>query len=269
MVAGVIFGRRDSKLVRAVRLNQWVARGKNLEKEALDQAAYQTLQHNARFLYELYHYYQSLDAISRLVTLDEASQRLIRRPAFEKRGLIVISIHLGNFDLLLQWFTRNGLKLMGLTIPNPQGGSRLEMEMRKATTGMILLPTSVAAIRQAIRHLQQGGMVMTGIDRPIPDPPVQPRFFGHPAALPMHHIFLATKAQVPMVFVTNLLHADGKYHVVTSEYIEIEPHPDREIGALRNAEKVLSIAEGFIRAAPQQWVESLPVWPDLMDRVPA
>jgi KDO2-lipid IV(A) lauroyltransferase len=180
---------------------------------------------------------------------------------------MVVGIHTSNFDLVLQWLGQLGLKFLGLTIPNPQGGHRMEFEMRKRS-GVNLIPASIGGVRQALRHLQRGGVVLTGIDRPIPEPKAWPRFFGRPAALPVHHIFLATKAQVPvMIIATNRLD-DGKYHVLTSELIEMDACPNQEAEALHNAEKVLRVAEGFIRMAPQQWSISLPVWPNAMDQVP-
>jgi hypothetical protein len=70
-----------------------------------------------------------------------------------------------------------------------------------------------------------------------------------------------------MIMVTNL-QPDGKYHVLTSDFIEMDPHPDREVEALQNAEKVLRVADGFIRQTPQQWSISLPVWPETLDLAP-
>jgi KDO2-lipid IV(A) lauroyltransferase len=134
---------------------------------------------------------------------------------------------------------------------------------------MNLVPVSVGAFRQAIKYLQQGGMVVTGIDRPIPNPEVCPRFFGRPAALHMHHIFLATKARVPVILAAANLQEDGKYHVFASESIEMDPDRDAGRGTLRNAEKVLAAAEEFIRRCPQQWSVPLPVWPEVIDLVPA
>jgi lauroyl/myristoyl acyltransferase len=61
---------------------------------------------------------------------------------------------------------------------------------------------------------------------------------------------------------------DGKYHVMASEPIEMEQYPDHAIANLRNAEKVLRRAEDFIQMAPQQWNMFLPVWPDLLEKVP-
>jgi len=62
--------------------------------------------------------------------------------------------------------------------------------------------------------------------------------------------------------------ADRKYHVMASEPIEMENYSDNATGNLRNAEKVLRRAEDFIRLAPQQWNMFLPVWPDMLEKVP-
>lgn len=133
---------------------------------------------------------------------------------------------------------------------------------------MNLLPASVGALRQALQHLQRGGMVLTGIDRPIDRPRVCPHFFGRPAALPTHHIFLASKARVPLIVTATYLQEDEKYHVFASEPIELEEGLEPGIAIQRNAEKILRVAQRFIQKAPQQWVVPLPVWPQIMDQVP-
>ena len=264
--AGQISKRRDSQVVRAVRLNQWVVHGTKLESEALDVVVRENLRFWARCIFDLHHFALRPAALQRLIVLEPSFQRLIGRPEFDRRGLIIIGLHLSNFDLVLQWVCRQWLKPLVITIPDPRGGRRLEFEMRQRT-GIHLVPASVGALRQAIKHLGQGGLVVTGADRPVPRPEAQPRFFGYPAALPMHHIFLAARAQVPIVVGAVQLQQDGKYHVFASDCIEMDSSPDEKTGALRNAEKVLTIAEHFIRQAPLQWSVPLPVWPDMMDLV--
>ena len=270
-VAEQIARQRNSKLVQAVRANQWVVTGEVLRGEALDLVVRATFRHWARCIFDLYHYIENPEAAKQLIVLEPSFQEWARRPEFERRGgcrgLMIVGLHLSNFDLVLQWLGGQGMKPLALTIPDPRGGRRMEYEIRRRT-GMNLIPASVGAFRQAVRHLQQGGMVATGIDRPIPNPEVSPRFFGRPAALPVHHIFLATKAHVPIIIVVAHLQEDERYHVFASELIEMEPDPDREVGALRNAEKVLAIAEKFIRRYPQQWSVPLPVWSRVMDLIP-
>ena len=266
-IADWIATRRDSKVIQAVRTNQWVVHGANLEKEALDKVVLETLRNNARSLYELYHYLQSPKVLQRMIRLNSTARGLVQRPEFGDRGLVIVGLHLSNFDLVLQSMCRQGVKAMILTIPNPQGGRRIEFEMRKKL-GMNLVPTSMSALRQAIRYLEKGGIVLTGVDRPISDAKHCSRFFGHPAPLPTHHVYLASKARVPVVIMAAIQQADGKYHIINSEPIDMEDGTENEKGNLRNAEKVLGRAEDFIHLAPQQWNMPLPVWPEMLGKVP-
>jgi lauroyl/myristoyl acyltransferase len=180
---------------------------------------------------------------------------------------MLVSIHLSSFDSILLSMHHRGAKGLLLTIPNPQGGRRVEYEMR-SSTGMKILPASLNSFRQAVRHLKQGGLVVTAIDRSVPGVRLRPRFFGQPAQLSTHHIYLALKARVPVVVMAVIRQPDGKYKIVGSELMEIEQHTDHESTVLHNAERVLEKAESFIRQAPQQWNVPLPIWPELLGEVP-
>ena len=267
LMAEWIASRRQSRLVRGIRTNQWMIRGGDLDKESLDRAVHDNLKSIAHSLYSLYHYIHNPKAIHDMVDLDPVARSLVERPEFSDRGLMLVGLHLSNFDFVLQSMCMQGLKAFVLTIPDPQGGHRMEYEMRKRT-GMNLVPASVSAMRNAVKYLEQGGVVLTGMDRPVPDPKARPRFFGRASSLPTHHIYLAMKASVPVMVVAARLGADGRYHVRTSEPIEMESYSDHEkSGNVRNAERVLKEAERFLLQAPEQWNMSLPVWPDLMDSI--
>jgi lauroyl/myristoyl acyltransferase len=267
-LADQIARRRNSKVIQAVRANQWVANGETLERQALDQIVRETLRNSARSLFDLYHYSHDFEATRQRIIFDSSFQQVAKRSAFDDRGLMITGLHLSNFDLVLQWLCQDGIKPLVLTLPDPKGGRRVEYEIRKRI-GMNLLPASVGAFRQAFKHLQRGGMVLTGIDRPIENSEVRPRFFGHPAALPIHHIFLSMKARVPIIITVTYLQPDGKYHVFASDLIEMDPCSNTDEAILQNAEKVLAVAETFIRQAPQQWSVPLPVWPEIMNLVPS
>lgn len=268
IIANWIATRRDSKVTQAVRANQWMARGANLEKEALDKVVREAFRNNAHNLYDLYHYIQRPEAAHRMISLNPLARELIERPEFGDRGLVIVGLHLSNFDFILQFMSQQGCKAMILTIPDPQGGRQVEYEFRKKT-GMNLVPVSVSALRQAVKYLEQGGIVFTGIDRPVPDPKFRPKFFGCAASLPSHYSYLASKAHVPVVIMAAIQQADGKYHIMNSEPIEMEQYSDHATENLLNAEKVLRRAEDFIRLAPQQWNMFLPVWPELLEKAPS
>jgi lauroyl/myristoyl acyltransferase len=267
LIADWVATRRDSKIVQAVRVNQWMVHGADLEKAALDKVVWETFHNNARNLYDLYHYTQRPEEAHHLIRLDPVVRALAEQPEFGDQGLVIVGLHLSNFDLAMQYMCRQGFKPMILTIADPQGGRLMEYETRRKA-GMNMVPASVNALRQAVRHLERGGIVLTGMDRPVPGPKYCPEFFGCAAPLPIHPIYLASKARVPIVIMAAIQQADGKYHVMASEPVEMEAYPDHATGDLRNAEKVLRRAEDFIRLAPQQWNMFLPVWPDLLEKVP-
>jgi phosphatidylinositol dimannoside acyltransferase len=266
-IADRIAAQRNWAIVRAVRANQWVINEERLEKAALDRVVRETFRNMAHSLFGLYHYINDREATRQLIVLNDITRQLIERAKYGARGLLIAGLHISSFDLVLQSLCMQGLKVMVLTIPDPRGGRRMEYEARRRI-GMNLVPGSAGALLHAVKYLQEGGMVLTGIDRPVPDPRNHPTFFGQPSALPTHHIYLALKAQVPVMIMVAVQHPDGKYHVMTSDPIEMQPHPNRDLEMLLNAEMVLRAAEGFIRMAPQQWGMSLPVWPEIMETVP-
>ena len=262
-----IASRRTSRLVRALRLNQWVVLGESTTGPELESAVRRTLRYSARSVFDLYRYIHEARAIEKLVALEGELVDLIGRNEFSNRGLVVVGLHLSNFDLMVRWFCGQDFRPLVLTIPDPRGGRRVEYEMRQQM-GVNIVPGTVAGLRKALRHLQAGGTVLTGMDRPISRPRLQPCFFGRPASLPVHHIYLAARARVPIVVAATTLEDDGRYHVRLSDKLEMGADHGGNKQMLHDAEGVLRVAEGFIRQAPQQWSVPLAVWPSAANLVP-
>jgi lauroyl/myristoyl acyltransferase len=261
-----IASHRDWEMVRAVRANRWVVSGETLAGAELDQAVQATFRHTADSLFTLYHHFQNLEAMQRLVIIDELSHKILFRPKFEERGVVIVGLHLGNFDMVLQTAGLMGLDAFVMTLPELPGGYKLQFDFRRRT-GINLVPASMSSMRQAIEYLHAGGMVVTGMDRPEAEFSYRPMFFNHPSALPVHHVVLAIKAQVPIRIGFSQLRADGRYYLTFSEPIEMQPHADRKQEILMNAEAVLKVAEGYISQTPEQWEMTFPVWPEALARV--
>ena len=171
--------------------------------------------------------------------------------------------HLSNFDLGLYAIARRGFKGLVITLADLPGGYRKQSDLRRSA-GLELLPAGIGAFRQAIERLRAGGIVVTGIDRPLEQARHYLTFFGHPAPLPVHHVYVALKAQVPTILMAVHRQPDGRYLMYVSEPIHLQPEPaDREAEITHNAELVLAHAEPLIRQHPEQWAMFLPVWPEL------
>lgn len=262
-----ISARKSWKLVKAARLNQWVARGENLDHAALDEAVRENFRATARSIFDLYHNINNPESFRNIIEVHPFAEQFLKRPEYSERGLVVAGLHMGSFDFIGQAAAVAGIKGIYLGLPELNSGYQKQIEMRREK-GMFIIPTNPTTIKQAINRLKAGGIVLTGIDRPDVRNPYRPVFFGRPAPLPIHYIFIALKAQVPLLLASVICKQDEKYHLLFSEPIEMQSHPDRRTEILINAENVLHIAEGFIRQAPGQWEMTFPVWPEAMDEVP-
>jgi lauroyl/myristoyl acyltransferase len=263
-LADIIATQQGWALVQAVRLNQWVARGEISSESELNDAVRLTLRNQARALYVLARYLaRPAEMECQMVLPDEMLELIERsRQQVPGQGLMLVGIHLSNFDLALHAIARRGIHCLAITISELPGGYQLQYNLRRSSGLELKLATS-STFRQAFNCLQAGGYVVTGIDRPIPQPKHMPRFFGHPSALPVHHIHMALKASVPIVLLATHQKADGKYYMSVSQPIEMQPEANRDDSILSNAERLLAIAEGYIRATPEQWAQFIPVWPDV------
>ena len=157
--------------------------------------------------------------------------------------------------------------MLGLAFSDTKADYELQNKMR-GNVGLEVVPTSMATLKRAKKRLEEGGTVVTGLDRPLPGTRYRPRFFGRPAALPVHHIMLALKTDVPVYIAAPLRRSDGKYDILVSDPMIMERCSDRRTEIIHNAERLLAVVEEFIGRDPSQWSMFYPVWPEVEDEVP-
>jgi KDO2-lipid IV(A) lauroyltransferase len=268
-VADRITRRRHDRMVQAVRANQWVVSGEKLSARELDEAVQGTFRHTAYCLYNLYHYLEKPAAMQVFVEYSPHVEAIIERTRQSSDPLIVVGLHLSNFDLMIRAAMLRGLKALALAMSRSNETSGYEWQNRlRQQAGLEILPASMASLRTAVKRLEEGGTVVTGMDRPLPGSKYHPRFFGREAELPVMHIHLALATGVPVIVVAATMGPDGKYRINASEEIHMTPHPVKREAILQNAELTLEVAEELIRQAPQQWSMFYPVWPEVIESMP-
>jgi lauroyl/myristoyl acyltransferase len=266
-VADRISARKNWKMVRAIRCNQWVAHGEDLDKSGLDELVARNLRSTAKSIFDFYHTLDNPAESLRLIDPHPVGIQLVQRPEFCSRGLVLVGVHMSNFDMAFQVGGLAGIKATIITLPEFDAGYKKQWDIR-SRNGVKFERGSVGSIKKAIEHLRAGGMIITAVDRPDSTSTYFPKFFGRPAAMPVHHIFMALKAKVPIQIAAILTGANGCYRFTFSDPIEMEAHTDRHTEILLNAEKILHAAEDIIRQDPSQWSMAFPVWPELIDQVP-
>ena len=251
--------RDDSPLVQAIRSNQAVVRSLDLASEALDEAVQEVLIHAGRCFMDLYHNLQNPSGLKTLTPLTPGLENLIRLSHDDSPGAFIVALHLSNFDLVLLAAAYRGLTAQILSYGNPTGGYQIQNDIR-AQTGLNITPVSPEAHQQAIENMRRGGIIATGVDRPIRRKVHCLHFVGQPSPLPAGHIKMALAAEVPIIVVAAEMKTDGLYHLHIADPIEMirNSDPDEEIRI--NGEAVLRKIEAYIRQAPGQWLMYYPVW---------
>jgi lauroyl/myristoyl acyltransferase len=194
-----------------------------------------------------------------ILVYDAAQWEAVRRLMDDERGMIIVGPHLSNFDLAAQWFVVQGYALHALSLANPDRGDRVVNAMRRQR-GIVVTPINVNALRKAMRRLREGGIVITGVDRPASYDGERTPFFGVPAPVPRGHVRLALQTGARLVVAYCIRQPDGRYELHLSPPIEVERTGDRDADTERTVRLVLTLVEEAIRGAPEQWVMLVPVW---------
>jgi lauroyl/myristoyl acyltransferase len=132
----------------------------------------------------------------------------------------------------------------------------------RATYGLEITPITSESLRAAIRRLKGGGMVLTGVDRPILDDRELIEFFGRPAYLPVGPTRLALMTGATVFIGSCRYDTDEGYVLETTGPVEMVRTGNRRQDILTNARRIAAIVEGYVRAHPEQWMMFHPFWPD-------
>jgi len=258
---------QSSPVVQAVRTNQWVVSGCTLSKEELDQRTEAVFIYRGRYLYENYHYYHQQGSLADKIQFAESFLRVIEHSQKRDAAQLLLMPHVANYDLVSVAAARRGLTAQVLSYPKPGISYRLQNRYRNEQ-GYMVTPISVSALRSALKNLEQGGTVLTGIDRPYGDFSLHPRFFGKASNLPTGYIRLALKSRVPAVVLGFHVSSEGVCTVSAADPIPVLRDEDPLQEQRINLSRVLNVVEDTIRTNPEFWFMFYPVWPDLIKDTP-
>jgi KDO2-lipid IV(A) lauroyltransferase len=258
-----------SPTFRSISLNQWVAHDGGLTARQLRQAIRKVYQNQGRALYDFYHNLDRPEEICKFVKLSPRFEKMMNEcmSGEMNQGTLMLMPHLSGFNLSGLYLAQLGFKFLTLAIPNPNKGYAWQNKLRN-DRGMEVVPLNMEAMQHARQRLQNRGTVLTGIDRPIDESDHEPRFFGRKAALPVAYVKLALKTNARVFVIGFQTRKDNTIIVDVSPQVEFELRDEAHEELVYNAEKVLKIAEQFIRLDPSQWMMFLPVWPDVKKEVP-
>ena len=236
--------------------------GPEVDEKRLHRLVRQGFRNNARNDYDLWHLVsRGREAIRAAVHIPPSDWAHLEQSQQRGKGTIIVGTHTGNFDLSILALAAHGLEIQVLGLADPPAGGFDLMDQMRARFGAHLTSINVQTLREAIKRLRGGGIVLTGVDRPVDDVEREVEFFGRLAPLPTGHVRLALKTGATILVAGP--YRDPQRGNVTrlSPPLEMVRTGNRDKDLRVNLRRVTGWMEEHIRARPEQWAMFLPVWP--------
>ena len=171
----------------------------------------------------------------------------------EGHGVLMITGHFGNWELLGAWMAQNGypLRVVGTTLENP-GIDKIVVEMRNQA-GYTNIARG-AGTREILRSLRQGCAIGMLIDQDTKVQGAFVQFFGQLAHTPTGPVILARKFEIPIIPIFMHLKDDLSYQIECEPPLDLEYTQDDAHDLIVNTQKCSDAYERVIRRFPAQWV---------------
>ncbi|MBW2700810.1 MAG: lysophospholipid acyltransferase family protein [Deltaproteobacteria bacterium] len=170
------------------------------------------------------------------------------------RGVIVVTGHFGNFDLIACAEALRGIPLHALTRESSaKGVNRFWMKVR-ARCGLHLLGVKTSPIKLG-RILKKGGVLVLMVDQHMPEGRGIPvPFFGRDASTTHAPAVLALATGAVLLPVSSERLAAGRHRVKVDPPIELRREASRQAEIERITLAINRWLEARIRARPDHWL---------------
>ena len=189
--------------------------------------------------------------LKNLVTMD--GEEIVLEALKQKKGVIFLSAHLGNWDMLCSFAPRWGYPLTIITknIKN-KALNEYWMDIRQRF-GLKFLPAhnSYRACLSALRKNELIGFILD--QNMINTEGVFVDFFGKPACTTPGLAYMSAQSGAPVIPAFMIREGEGRHRVKILPVLE--PPPDRKPETiLRATQEYTKIIEQVIREHPEQWI---------------
>ena len=195
---------------------------------------------------------QSGDELAALVRIEGVER--IEQARAAGRGVIVVTGHFGNWDLLCTAAAAAGLPLYVVTKQLSASGFDRFWQQTREQKGVRLLPAR-GSLTKLLAALKQNAIVALVVDQHDPSPSaVVVDFLGRPAAATAAPALLARRTGAPLLPVFVERQADGTHRAHIGEAIECGRGSDLKRDVRETTQRIQDSLEQVIRARPDHWL---------------
>jgi Kdo2-lipid IVA lauroyltransferase/acyltransferase len=202
------------------------------------------------------HFSQSVWELSRLSRwvpeLDSRARQVLDEALAEGKGVIVISGHVGNWEILGQAIAAAGYPIATIATPFYDPRVTRWLDAWRTQRGLKILWRDGNSGKAILRALRSNHLMGFLIDQNTRTAGGYVSFFGRPAFTPTTPAALALRTGAPVIFCWH--HRRRKNHQITIERVTYERTGDRGRDILALTALLTTRLENVIRTVPEQWV---------------
>jgi lauroyl/myristoyl acyltransferase len=175
------------------------------------------------------------------------------------RGVIFITAHFGNLDIVGQTFAIRGYRV---TTPAEHVKPEIlyqRIVATRASKGLTIIPVD-GPLLSLIRALKKNEIVGLASDLDVTRSGIIVDFFGAPARLPDGHVQLALRTGAALLPAFSMRLPDNTFAAYAEPAIELQNTGDFDADVRAGVEQVARVMEKWIGEHPEQWVMFHRIW---------
>jgi len=176
----------------------------------------------------------------------------LRNALAQGKGALILSAHLGNYDVSAVALALRGFPVMIVSKPlKLKAIERFWMEERSASGLEISL--NHESIREILKALRDGKAVVFVLDQYASSEQIWPEFFGRPASTLSAPAILTQRTGAPVIPIFTHRATDGTHVIEIHPALPFEERGNRDQTIEHNTQRYTAVIEAAIRRHPEQW----------------
>lgn len=211
----------------------------------------------ARYIVELFSAHRSQESGMTI----EGTERVIEHLA-PNQGRIILSAHLGNWELGAMALSRLGFLVSVVALPHRDPRTNRLFDAQRLRCGVPVVPLGLDATQRCLDLLRQGWALGIAGDREFGSHGITVSFFGRPATLPRGPAILSLRSGAPVVPVCLIREGPWRFRFHVEPAIWPSESPQTHAQVLALTQRYAYAMERAIQQFPSQWLMFQPISED-------
>ncbi len=180
--------------------------------------------------------------------------------SFKNKGVILLSSHLGNWELGAAIMSELGIELNGIALTHKHKGIDLFFKKQREAHRIKTVPPAASSVKKVFERLKAGEALALLGDRDFSHHGIEMDFFSHPALIPKGPAFFSLKAGCPIVCLFLIREKDNSFSFFIEDPIYPPATGSTDENMKKMNRKILKILEKYISTYCTQWLMIHRMW---------